>query len=38
MKDSMARLTHSQFMLYVEQIRAGKSHKEAMEYLSLIHI
>lgn len=25
-------LTHSQFIVYMEQIRAGKSHEEAIEY------
>lgn len=25
-------LTHSQFLVYMEQIRAGKSHEEAVEY------
>lgn len=25
-------LTHSQFIVYMEQVRAGKSHEEAMEY------
>lgn len=25
-------LTHSQFIVYLEQIRAGKNHDEAVEY------
>lgn len=25
-------LTHSQFILYIQQIEQGKSHKEAVEY------
>lgn len=25
-------LTHSQFMVYMEQVRAGKSHEEAIKY------
>lgn len=33
LKDMKVReLTHSQFIVYMEQIRAGKSHDEAVEY------
>ena len=33
LKDGKVReLTHSQFIVYTEQVRAGKSHDEALKY------
>lgn len=33
LKDRKVReLTHSQFIVYMEQVRAGKSHEEAIKY------